>query len=195
MRSPNWHSRCCKKEQFCTSPETPVTRMDSGVFCAALVFTREYASLIYQEINLSPTVKVTWGSCWEIGIGCLKSRGALSLLIHHQSITVFLLRREETPSSCNNIWEAPVFCFPHFWPRVVFFPIPFLHAVSTLLPPQRWLSFLQVTYFLGIQRCCQRSGLPFCFIFLLSLFPVFEHFKSNIYQLRKSCSKRTIYFL
>ena len=54
--------------------------MDSDVFCAALVFTREYASLIYQEINLSPTVKVTWGSCWEIGIGCLKSRGAPSLL-------------------------------------------------------------------------------------------------------------------
>ena len=77
--------------------------MDSDVFCAALVFTREYASLIYQEINLSPTVKVTWGSCWEIGIGCLKSRGAPSLLIYHQSITVFLLRREETPSSCNNI--------------------------------------------------------------------------------------------
>ena len=37
LRSPNRHCKGCKKEQLCTSPETPVTRMDWVVLCAILV--------------------------------------------------------------------------------------------------------------------------------------------------------------
>lgn len=64
LRSPNWHSRGCKKEQLYTCPEIPVigwTEMSSGPsWCLP-----EYVALYLSESQLVPTVTVTWGS-WDI---------------------------------------------------------------------------------------------------------------------------------
>ena len=55
VRTPSWHSRGCKNEQFCTSPEVPVIGLYWDVFCATLLFTTEYVApvSIRKSINLS----------------------------------------------------------------------------------------------------------------------------------------------
>ena len=59
LRSPNRHCRGCKKEQLCTSPETPVTGMDWVVFCAILVSTTVCRTVaIRRSVSLSPLSQV-----------------------------------------------------------------------------------------------------------------------------------------
>ena len=59
LRSLNWHCRGCKKEQLCTSPETPVTGMDWVVFCAILVSTTVcHTVAIRRSVSLSPLSQV-----------------------------------------------------------------------------------------------------------------------------------------
>ena len=61
----------------------------------------------------------------------------------------------------------------------------FLLTVSALFLPWWWLTSLWVTGLPGIQCCCQKSSIPSCILLLLLLCPIVEHFKSNIYQLRR----------
>jgi len=68
LRSPNWHSRGCKKEQLYTSPETPVTEMVWDVLWAILVFTR-----------VCCTVSIRKSACPHC-------HSYLGLLGHHQSL-------------------------------------------------------------------------------------------------------------
>ena len=100
VRSPSWHSRGCKNERFCTSPETPMTGMDWDVFCATLVFTTEYVApiSIRKSINLFCTVKVARDSCGEIGIWCIKSKGAPDLFIYHERSSLSTIQ-ESLPAS------------------------------------------------------------------------------------------------
>lgn len=118
MRSLRWHSGVCKKEWFYTSLETFVTEMDRDVFCATPVFTIMYVAplSIRKSIRSFPTVSFTLGSCGEIVIGCLKSKGESEPLHSSSSISV--------------IWKVPIFlCF-------VFSILPqgnnFFHCPSSL---------------------------------------------------------------
>ena len=59
LRSLNRHCRGCKKEQLCTSPETPVTGMDWVVFYAILVSTTVCRTVaIRRSVSLSPLSQV-----------------------------------------------------------------------------------------------------------------------------------------
>lgn len=97
--------------------------MDWDVFCATLGFTTEYVApvSIRKSINLSCTVKVTQGSCREIAIGCLKSKGAPGPL------------RSSSEASLALPAEAPAF---------VLAVLSYSPASGALLPRPGWLPLL-----------------------------------------------------
>ena len=70
VRFPYWDSRVCKKEQFCTSPEIPITRMDWDAFCAILVFTTEYVCVLSLFICIQ-----LFGTLWTVACQALLSMG------------------------------------------------------------------------------------------------------------------------
>ena len=127
---------------------------------------------IYQKVNrLIPHCQFYPELLW--GIRCLKSKGAPGPL--HSS--VFL--------SFYPVRDSHLLFFLCFSLGQLF-----LLTVNALFLPHSDGLSLRVTRLLGIQHCCQKSGVSFC-IFFSQLFPV-EHFKSNIYQLRRVHSKCTI---
>lgn len=182
MSFPSWNSRGCNNEQFSKFPVTFITGIDWDVFYSTLVFTVKYVSpvSIRKSMKYSLNVKVTWGTWREIGIGCLKSRGAPGP--RHSS---------SEWSSLSNIAEAHnflLFFYLFFNLEQSFSPVPFL--LSHFVPSPVWLTSFSVTCFPRIQGCCQKWYS--LFHLLLSMFSAVEQFKNNIYQLRRVHAKCTM---
>ena len=161
---------------FSWAPSVGLKRVLVGLWCQAIPVEKLQGE-VYQKVNqLIPHCQFHPRLLW--GIRCLKAKGAPGPL-HSVFLSFYHMR-----GPCLLLF---FFCFSRGQSSPVF-PLP---PVSTLFLPQWVLTSLQVTHLPGIQCHCQKSGVSFCIFIFLLLFPV-EHFKSNIYQLRRVHSKYTI---
>lgn len=136
---------------------------------------------IRKSVNLSLTVKVTWDPAGKLELE-LKSKGAASLFIHHQSVPLFL--PYERLLSFFHCFTFLFFSLGHSF----FYALPpySKHIVSSpcWLTSGCWLSRDPTLWPEKLHSVLH--PLP------LTLFPVVEHLKSNIYQWRRAHSKDSI---